>query len=309
MKTSLINLDYDHSYSVESKVLDACWNAGFFSNCTTALWALTDLKRLGHFPAKIRIESGWDSFRDDIDRVDLHPIYFNIKKACSFSRMHFALERINHHAEYREIFLSRYLEYTDCFFAPSKKIEQIINSFIKKYAINTKKTIAVCYRGTDKGKEVDIASPELYVSVVKKILKKRRYRDHRVFIQTDQEQVRDMFIEHFGDNCFFIDELPVTAASKVIHSFSSEQLGMSKQFLGQAILAAVNIAARCNVVVNHTGNLALWIYIYRRTCKNMYQFNSFGNLIPPPVFPTFVYLPNKYIRRIKTKIKNIINKT
>jgi len=43
VKTSLINLDNNNSYSVESKVLNANWNKGFFSNCCTALWALTDL--------------------------------------------------------------------------------------------------------------------------------------------------------------------------------------------------------------------------------------------------------------------------
>ena len=305
VKTSLINLDFNNSYSVESKVLDANWNEGFFSNCSTALWALTDLKQMNHVPVKIRIESGWDNFRDNNDKNDLYSVFFKAQKKCSFKRSYFPLEHINPHANYREIFFGRYLEFTDCFFKPNEKIEQIINSFIKKYDINPKKTIAVCYRGTDKVREVDIAEPDLYVSVVKKILKNKKYRDHKVFIQTDQAQVRDMFIEHFGDNCFFIDEMPVTASSKVIHSFSSEQLGLSKQSFAQNLIAVVNIAARCNVIVNHTGNVALWICLYRRTCKNMYQFNSLGNLILPPVLPTFFYYLNRYVRYVKRKIKNI----
>jgi hypothetical protein len=142
----------------------------------------------------------------------------------------------------------------------------------------------VWYRGTDKFNEVKIAPPELYVSQVRRILIKNP--GLKVWIQTDQAQVREMFLNEFGTECLVLDELPVTSGTQGIHF-----LGSSLQDL-VLLLCAAMVMSTCRFVVLHTGNVATWICLYRGHSKRLIQFGHDAT----PIYGTF-HLTRRYLYR------------
>ena len=55
--------------------------------------------------------------------------------------------------------------------------------------------------------------------------------------------------------------MPVTSSSSSLHTLSEKVI--SNFELGVNLLAAIKVLAQCEYVVSHTGNVSLWIFLYR----------------------------------------------
>ena len=86
---------------------------------------------------------------------------------------------------------------------------------MEKYHIDFDKTICICFRGTDKHTEIATVSPLNFIQAAKSILEQNP--DFKIFIQTDQSQVRKMMMAEFDTRAFFINEIPVTSGRTVMH--------------------------------------------------------------------------------------------
>jgi hypothetical protein len=150
------------------------------------------------------------------------------------------------------------------------------NEIVNKYQIDFDNTIGVCYRGTDKRKEVVVADPSEYVECVKKIIKNNPTM--RVMIQTDQTQARDLFLNSFGNKCFFIEEMTTTESDKAIHFVVPEN---KKLDLAKTLEVSVRILSKCKYVVNCCSNVAWAISGYRGNAIGMWQFDYKGELVEP----------------------------
>ena len=175
--------------------------------------------------------------------------------------------RFNYHGFYEDLHFKKLNTYIHNYFEPSFLVQSRIQQFFEKYHICPDKTIGVCYRGTDKVSEVPSISPIRYLSEVQTLLKK--HNDLRVLVQTDQKQVRDYFLSEIGPAAFYIEEMPVTCSSSAMHITTEKTI--SNFELGINLLAAVKILAQCEYLVSHTGNVSLWIFLYRGSARNCRQ--------------------------------------
>ena len=274
------DLKWQNLYCSESATLYANWDSGFFSNCSTALWALTDLAGEGITPNRVCMDKGWSFYRDSENKkdTDLYPHLFSRKEIPEI-QLKTLIPRIDHHRRYSILDLKPYLPFVDRWFTPSQEVDLIRTELLQKYRIDPRKMIAVIYRGTDKHKEVETAPVEKYIKLASKLL--RKHRDHRILIQTDQSQVRDLFMSNFGSHCFYFPEIPVSESVHPVHQMSEEAMGMHKTKFAKTLLAITYLISRCNIIVNHTGNMALWIILYRGNTTSSYQFDENGECSDP----------------------------
>jgi hypothetical protein len=238
-------------------------DAGFFSLATLALAEISSVEyELDEISAKYshryfknsKSENPWVRFYSLPDRSV--EITSNDKQ--------FAVT-LRHHSNYKNIDYSGVTKLVKKYFNPSEECNNLVTKLESKYQINYPETIAVCFRGTDKYKEVAPSSLEEYINAVQSALNVTP--NSRILIQTDSKKFRDAFVDRLGGKCFFLEELPVTDSSLAIHY----QIQGDRTQFAQYILASVLIIAKCNYVITHTGNTSYWICLYRGGCENLIQ--------------------------------------
>jgi len=268
----LINLEWDNYYDSETRILHANWDEGFFSNTTTALWALTDLANEGISPKQIHCARGWDKYCDRSlhGDLDLYPIFFKPDIYQNYE-LWVPLPRFVHGRHYLAK-TERWHPFVKRWFNPSDRVMEKVEKYSKEYHFDPKKTIGVFYRGTDKKFEIPISDFQKYKRVIKFLLKKNP--GSRIFIQTDQEQFRDYLIGLFGSRCFYLEEMPVAKGSTGLHFLSDEDLKIDRVEYGVRVLAATYLMSQCKALINCTGNMALWMTFYRGHTNEMYQFDE-----------------------------------
>lgn len=259
----------------ELNVLDCLWNCGFYSNEFQVFCSLLILMRHGIVPDQISYSMGYKHFKKDPD-LDLYPYFHNINVNQSLDLFkQVPLPDSNKYQPNLYDFES-YNKIIGRFFNPSEIVSERVKILQKKYKIDPSKTISVSYRGTDKGTELTLASPEEYLSVVKDILSKNL--DLKVLLQTDQTQVIQYFYSELGDKLIFFEETPSTTSNLVIWKII-EDLGGDSIDWQQWCDAAFRVVSKCKYVVNHTGNVGMFINLYRGNIHNVYQFNEDGKLL------------------------------
>jgi hypothetical protein len=100
----------------------------------------------------------------------------------------------------------------------------------------------------------------------------------RVLVQTDQSQAKELFLTEIPDS-FAFEEMPTTPSSTVLHSLNADTLKMSKLDFGRHLVASTLMLSRCKVIINHCGNMALWIALFRGNANGMIQFDRYGQRV------------------------------
>ena len=274
------DLEFDNYYDPETRILHANWDEGFFSNTTTALWALTDLANEGISPKQIQCARGWDKYCDRSihGELDLYPIFFRDKQNLATPPLR-RFPRFKHHHRYALIKLDTLSAFVEKWFSPSECVLKKLQRNYSKYNFEPEKTIGVFYRGTDKESEVTVASIKKYLEFSRWLLE--RHPKFRILIQTDQRQARDLFVHEFKSKCFFLEEMPVTDGGIGLHYLPQSALDLDRIEFGKRVLAAANMLARCKILLNCTGNMALWSALYRGSALNMFQIDELGNISNP----------------------------
>lgn len=238
-------------------------NAGFFSICSTILYHLASVFR---YVNGINAKYSFEKFKEGADDNPWLDYFLSPKSIDPKVKLDSFSNKLLHHTKYSNLNFFESQVLIDAFFSPSSKVNERIDFFRSKYQIDFSKTISVCIRGTDKSVEVKPVPVQDYLDAINHILVKNP--TFRVLIQTDQKQIRDFLIDSIGDRVFFIDELPVTETSIVIHSL------IKTNHLEFAInlLAIVHTMSKCHYVVTHTGNVAYWTVLFRGNSDNVVQF-------------------------------------
>ncbi|MBL6459192.1 hypothetical protein JMJ55_28110 [Belnapia sp. T6] len=166
------------------------------------------------------------------------------------------------------------------YFTPSSEVERIAAGLREKYRIVPERTLAVCYRGTDKDREVKPVDPAEYLAAGRHLLETVLF--DRVYVQTDQQQVRDFLMNGFGDLAFFVEEMPVTSTTHAaIHRMNIEaKMGLDRTEFGRRLVAAVSIMSSCAAVVTHTGKVGLRTSLEQGKADGLYQFTKNQSLDP-----------------------------
>jgi len=273
-----LELSYHGAMDVVSGTLCCGHNAGFFSNCTVTLWNLAEVLQAGQpWPQRIDFSRAFSAYRSPLgEGADLYPVFFEPPRTAMPDGRR-RLPRVKHHGLYRFVPYGSLAPIMEHYFRPSVAVRSLEQHLIERHGIDLARTIAVVYRGTDKVAEVRLAEPEAYLAQTRTLL--ARHPAHRVLIQTDERAVRDLFCETFGDRCFFLPEMPVSGGGIAVHDLADEALQMHRTDFGALLVAVTHLLSRAAIVVNHTGNMALWICLWRGHCRGVEQFDDTGGFV------------------------------
>jgi hypothetical protein len=274
----LIPLHWNAVFDKHKYILYCKQDAGFFSNCTVALWNIAEIKRhYGVFPKQIDFTNSFTHYRDAKQAInnDAYPTFFKLKNNNGLQKSK-NIPRVAHHGQYNSINYSLINPVVEHYFQASHQVARTEEELIARYKIDLEHTIAIVYRGTDKITEVSLANPFNYLAQARQLLTKNP--NFRVWIQTDDFHVRDMFCRELGSQCFYMNEMPVTKENTAIHLLDQSALRMNPQRFGVTLLAVTRLLSKSAFIINHTGNMALWICLYRGHTKNVIQFNKYGDL-------------------------------
>ncbi|HEY9613465.1 FkbM family methyltransferase [Allocoleopsis sp.] len=278
-----LSLGLGNYYSEKNKTLYSSRNNpsnGFFSILSVCFWGMIDLYNLNILPERINFSDEFLSYRSQEqirNRADFYPYYFKtnldikIESNCLISKH-------DHHGLYRNYNFNSYNLFTHRYFQVNESILKTQKLLVKKYQIDLSKTIAVCYRGTDKHTEVKLGNPHAYLELAEKLLQQNP--EHKILIQTDQEQVRDLFVNYFHERCFFFEEMPVAREGRALHA-NAHLTQVDKFSFGKTLLAVTHLLSQCDLIVNHTGNVAAWICLLRGNADGVFQFDREGKLVVP----------------------------
>ncbi|MBW4034799.1 MAG: discoidin domain-containing protein [Proteobacteria bacterium] len=214
----------------------------------------------------------------DVPGIDLYPILFQTPM-INIESAEFKQVLFNQHVVYVNTDLSELRRYATIYFDPSEKVREFENQLINKYSLVMEDSIALIYRGTDKNTEVTPATIDRYISVA--LAARKIDQNLKVIIQTDQEQVLHLVLDAIPDAIFF-RELPVTTGSVVIHQLSlREEYKISKTDFSIRMLGVTHLLSQAKYIVSHTGNIGLWLAIYRGNKDGFYQFDVDTDLRDP----------------------------
>lgn len=273
----MIPLSWKSCYDPEQDVLFCGHNFGFFSACCVSLWNVADLQRAcGKFPGRIDFSQAFRAFRNPEQlqsKTDLYPLFFkpgNASRASAGRR----LPHVAHHGLYRFLNYTRLNPVVERYFQPSDRACELRAELVRRYRIDPATTLAVVYLGTDKDTEIKVASPEAFLALTRELL--IRHPGYRVWIQTDEIEVRKMFCRAFGERCFYLHEMPISTDGAVVHGQDDEASRMDRSEFGILLIAVNSLLAQVDVVVNHTGNFALWLCLFRGHARDVWQFDDEG---------------------------------
>ena len=279
---STVALSWGSFYDPEQDAILCGHDSGFFSMCSVSLWNLADLQRFrGKIPSRIDYSLNFKAFRNPEQirqKTDLYPVFFKPHSASLISPQR-RLPYVAHHGLYSLLNYERLNPVIDRFFRPSDRVLAARAELTRRYDIDPAKTIAVVYRGTDKSTEIKVASPEAFLAVTQQMLIANP--GHRVWIQTDEWEVREIFVRAFADRCFYVQEMPVSTNGVVVHGQDDETLSMDRSEFGVLLVAINSLLAQADVVVNHTGNMALWLCLFRGHARGVWQFDDEARVVNP----------------------------
>ncbi len=246
-------------------------NSGFFSCCSVACYDIIDHIKQHQSIPEVDFSKIFKWYKDFLHQ-SVYDMCFKFNESQKLNVDE--ISKINYSRlslfDYKNEDLARVGPIIQKWFNPSDSVLEYVELFIKKYEIDTSRTLAICFRGTDKF--VDIKEPcyENFISHVPSIIKNEDI--NRVFIQTDQTQFIDFFKNYYPSiPVFNIQEIPTTSSKKHLYKGIIEENKISHT---QMFLAAMQILSRCKFLINHTGNVARWIIKYRGSIHNTIQYKS-----------------------------------
>lgn len=171
--------------------------------------------------------------------------------------------------KYGDLRLDEYYNYVAKYFSPTPLIISIKNELVSKYKVDFTNTCVLFLRGNDKNTECLTPGYELYKSEANEILLKNP--SIQFLIQSDEKEFVDEMSKAFPNNVVFREEIRVI--SKDIRrtvdnhgSTPSENYHFIKSFI-----AIVLIMSQCKYVVCNTGNISLWIVLFRKSTQDLIQ--------------------------------------
>lgn len=246
-------------------------SGGFFSCCSVACYDIIKYIKQHQSVPEVDFSKTFSLYKDFQDQNVYNMCFkFNQSQELNFDK----ISKINYKRislfDYKNEDLVSIEPIIQKWFNPSDLVLEYVQFFIKKYEIDTSRTLAICFRGTDKFIDIEETSYESFISHVPSIIKNEDI--NRVFIQTDQIQFIDFFKNYYPNiPVFNIQEIPTTNSKKHLYKGIIEE---NKTSHAQMFLAAMQILSSCKFLINHTGNVARWIVKYRGSTHNTMQYKN-----------------------------------
>lgn len=243
-------------------------NSGFFSNCSTLLMSVA---RAQNHPLEIDVTQSFTHFTEFGEPFRWADYFVPPPSTMRGAPQRWQRSRVAkllpHHSIYKFLDYSVAGEIRDNYFQLSDKVHARVREIKESdLPVSIENVLVVCLRGTDKGTEVRQSPIGAYVHMARRIMEK--HRNLRVWVQTDQAQIRDTLLEQLGPRSFSLDILPVTEDARVIHRSPAVS---SKADFSRDLLAITWLMSRAHSVITYTGNVGYWIALFRGHGGRLHQ--------------------------------------
>lgn len=247
---------------------------GFFSCCTIRLKAIYDfLRTKKRLPASFDYSSQFFNYKNE-ETQDVEELFFVNQKLCDveISLKEDAVEFNDWISNFNYFEHSKIIDslfpFINKFFKTSETVDKLLRDFEDENNIDYSKTIAVCYRGNDKSREIPISPYNSFIEKAQEVLNDNP--GFRFLLQTDEIEFRDAFIEKFPSNSFYNEKIPAISRdpNMVVHHTLANK---DRPMFGIRFLGMVKAMSKCKIILNHTGNVGLWILLYRGNFQGVYQ--------------------------------------
>ena len=156
------------------------------------------------------------------------------------------------------------------YFSIIDEVVEIENILTEKYHINPSETISICYRGNDKIKETNLPSYEEIEKKLNELLYSNPNK--KVIIQSDEVEFCE-YMKSKNENFIVFDEIekinktPYTAIQYTI------PIGV-KVKNAQTFLAIMSIISKSEYIILNSGNVGMWICLFRGNFDRVHQYLS-----------------------------------
>jgi hypothetical protein len=261
-------------------MMDCGASENFFSNFSVALWKLHIVQAAGaRLPDRVDFSLGAGSFRHQTpatEQRDLYPLFF---QSAPGEPPGTRIPLVHHDRLYAFLDYDRINPVLRHYFRPSGRALAFQAALLRRYQIVPAHTIAVVHCGADPNSEVRLAKPESYLRLARQLL--MRNPQHRLWIHTDEREVRDLFCEAFGERCFYVNNWPGLTDGCATDQPQDRTPDLPTGDFGVQLIAINHLLAQSDLIVNHTGNRALWLCLFRGHGRGVWQFDDEGRAINP----------------------------
>ena len=158
-------------------------------------------------------------------------------------------------------------------FSPSQHILNLVKEYENKYQINYDNTCVLFFRGGDKAREYKLPTYQEYIIEIRK---NHEGAYLKYLIQSDESEFITEMMNKFTRSFYFKDEirtLPRSRKGQVDKCITD----VSNFEFTQKFLAIIIIMSKCKFVYCNSGNISLWIRIYRELNEGFNQWIFFNN--------------------------------
>jgi hypothetical protein len=158
-------------------------------------------------------------------------------------------------------------------FSPSHHILNLVKEYENKYQIDYDNTCVLFFRGGDKISETKLPS---YQEYIEEIRKNHEHENLKYLIQSDESEFIEEMMNVFTQSFYFKDEirtLPASRKGQVDNCITD----VSNFEFTQNFLAIVIIMSKCKFVYCNSGNISIWIRIYRELNEGFNQWIFWNN--------------------------------
>ena len=247
--------------------------AGFFSTTTLILFQLINAKKNSGINPII-IESSqvfsWYRYTNNNIFFDFFKI-LNLDSLTNLSLIDFDYQLAGdlQFKNYSDISLDIYYKYVDVYFNLSDNVMNIYNTIINKYNIDFENICCLFLRGNDKATECAIPDYNKYIVKGKELLHSNP--NLKFLIQSDEYEFIIEMCNNFPNHIVFADEIRVISKDT---SRTVDNHGRTPQInhkFAMNFLAIVYIMSKCKYVICNSGNISVWILLYRKHINDFYQ--------------------------------------
>lgn len=243
-------------------------DAGFFSCSTIRLRKIIDYyNEIGVLP-EVDSSKQWSNYKDDPEYSDITNIIFKTKNTKTNKKnIVFSFDELeDQFSNYEKINYNDVNFFVDKYFSPSKYIEQNIKFFIEKYNIDIDNTISIYFRGNNKGREIYLPSHQKMID--KLIEVKLENPNHKILIQTDEIEFCEKVLLVFPDSIVIKELKQINNCDNDVHSLTP----LGERFnLGKNLLSAISLISKTSKIIVNTGNIGMWVCLFRGNFKNVNQ--------------------------------------
>lgn len=251
------------------KTIEVNHVAGFFSCCTVRLQSIINFYNENGYLPNVDSKKQWEWYADEqhrINDIDLTYEFFNKNEVTDYlkcDKLIFSTDDSeDQFSDYSKINFKELSGIVDLYFEPSFKIKTIISDvFFKNF--NPDESISVFYRGNDKTRETNIPS---YDDVLDKL--DDIYEGEDIIVQTDDV--------NFYKKISSLYDVKVLYDSPMLNSIDNcvSKMIVDGDRLMYAILflASVYTQSQSKKIITNSGNIGMWLALYRGNTYGFYQY-------------------------------------